>query len=222
MPSLPMAVVLQLAVANAPQVAPETVAAFADAESRLQPYAIFDNTDRKSYAPESAQEAAAIARSLLDRGHSIDTGLMQINSANFDRTGLNAETAFDPAKSVRAGDQILADAYQWCQERQPSANPLRCMASVYNTGRPTAGERNGYVARIWEAADRVVPAIRDAEPIAQPPVLQVPITPNACGPPPPAWDGWAVSAYRVCVTRTSITHQEQKSNEVERTEQPSQ
>jgi type IV secretion system protein VirB1 len=224
MSSLSMAVVLQLAIAHAPQVAPETVAAFAQAESRLNPFAIFDNTERKSFAPSSAEEAAALARGLLARGHSIDTGLMQINSANFARTGLDAGTAFDPAQSVRAGAQIMVDAYQWCQERQSESDPLRCMASVYNTGKPTAGERNGYVGRVWEAADHIVPAIRDAVPEkpATDPQVSPPVIPHACGPPPPAWDGWAVSSYRICVTRTSITHQEMKANEVVRTEQQTQ
>jgi type IV secretion system protein VirB1 len=149
---------------------------------------------------------------------------MQINSANFSRTGLDTETAFDPAQSVRAGGQILVDAYQWCQERQPSADSLRCMASVYNTGRPTAGERNGYVGKVFAAADHLVPAIRQAVP-EQPAAATAPaapVIPHACGPPPPAWDGWAVSSYRLCVIRSSITHPEQKSNEVDRTEQQAQ
>jgi type IV secretion system protein VirB1 len=224
MTSLPLAVVLQLAVANAPQVAPETVAAFAQAESRLNPFAIYDNTGRRSYAAATAQEAAALARGLLDRGHSIDAGLMQINSANFGRTGLTSDTAFDAAQSVRAGAQILVDAYQWCQERQPAAEPLRCMASVYNTGRPTAGEKNGYVGKVFATADHLVPAIRQAVPDrpAVAPEPAAPVIPHACGPPPPAWDGWAVASYRICVTRTSAKHLEQKSNEVDRTEEPSQ
>ncbi|MGF7212470.1 type IV secretion system protein VirB1 [Skermanella aerolata] len=223
MTSLPLAIVIQLAVAHAQTVAPETVAAFAQAESRLNPFAIFDNTDRRSYAPGSAKEAAVLARTLLDRGHSIDTGLMQINSANFARTGLDADTAFDPAQSVRAGAQILVDAYQWCRDRQPTVKPLRCMASVYNTGRPTAGEHNGYVGKVFAAADHLVPAIRQAlpeKPTAAEPAA--PIVPHACGPPPPAWDGWAVSSYRMCVTRASITKPEHKSNEDDRAEEPGQ
>ena len=222
MASLPMTIVLQLAIAHAPQVAPETITAFAQAESRLNPFTIYDNTTRKSFAAATIQEAAALARSLLDRGHSIDAGLMQINSANFIRTGLTADTAFDPARSIQAGAQILVNAYQWCQERQPSANPLRCMASVYNTGKAQAGERNGYVARIWEAADYVVPAIRQASPVAPPPAPEpnAPIIPNTCGPPPPAWDGMAVSDYRRCLYRAQLTFQEQSSND--RTEGPDQ
>ena len=162
MVTLPIAVVVQLAIAHAPQVAPETVAAFAKAESNLNPFAIYDNTAGKSLAAATAKDAADLARSLLDRGHSIDTGLMQINSANFARTGLDAESAFDPAKSIAAGAKIMVEAYQWCEARYKDADPLRCMASVYNTGKPTAGERNGYVGRIYAAADHVVPAIRQA------------------------------------------------------------
>lgn len=223
MPSLPLAVVLQLAIANAPHVAPETIAAVAKAESALHPYAIYDNTARKSYTPGSAEDAVVIARSLLDQGHSIDTGLLQINSANFTITRLNAETAFDPAQSVRAGAQILTDAYRWCQERHPASDSLHCMVSIYNTGRSTAGEKNGYVGRVFAAADHLVPAIREAlpeKPTAAEPAA--PIVPHACGPPPPAWDGWAVSSYRMCVTRASITKPEHKSNEDDRTEEPGQ
>src|SRR3954449_528358 len=98
MPSLPMATVLQLVVAHAPQVAPETIAAFAKAESNLNPFVIYDNTARKSYEAATAPSAAALARNLLDQGHSIDAGIMQINSANFGRTDLTADTAFDPAR----------------------------------------------------------------------------------------------------------------------------
>lgn len=204
--TLSVSTVLALALAHAPQVAPETVIAFAQAESALKPFSLYDNTAKKSYSPNSSAAAIEIARSLLALGHSIDAGLMQINSANFVRTGLTVETAFDPAQSVRAGAQVLVDAYQWCQERQPDANPLRCMASVYNTGRPTAGERNGYVGKIYAAADRVVPAIRQAVPDQPEPSASTepnkPVTPNACGPPPPTWDTWAVSDYQTCLKHT--------------------
>jgi type IV secretion system protein VirB1 len=224
MPSLPLAVILQLAVANAPQVAPETIAAIVKAESALHPYAIYDNTAHKSYTPGSAEDAVAIARTLLDQGHSIDTGLLQINSANFTITRLNAESAFDPAQSVRAGAQLMVDAYQWCQKRHPASNSLRCMVSIYNTGRPTAGEKNGYVDRVFAAADHLVPAIRQALPEKPATAAEsaTPIVPHACGPPPPAWDGWAVSSYRMCVTRASITKPEPKSNEDDRAKEPGQ
>jgi type IV secretion system protein VirB1 len=224
MASLPLSVVLQLAALHAPQVAPETIVTFAQAESRLNHYAIFDNTSRISHAPKTAAEASALAQSLMTQGHSIDAGLMQINSRNFLRVGLDPVTAFDPAHSIRAGAVILTEAYQRCTEGGLTADPLRCMASIYNTGRPTAGETNGYVARIYQAAEMLVPAIREASrerPAPEVSPAQSPAAPpHGCGPPPPSWDGWAISSYRVCVTRSSMSHSETKSNEVDPIEKP--
>jgi type IV secretion system protein VirB1 len=221
MASLPIAALLQLALSHAPQVAPETIAAFAQAESRMNPYALYDNTTRVSYAPKTASEASAMAASLMAQGHSIDTGLMQINSANFGLTGINPVTAFDPAQSIRAAGLILTEAYQRCAERGLGANPLRCMASIYNTGNHKRGEANGYVNRIYQAADFLVPAIREAvgdRPAPKTPPAQSPATPpHGCGPPPPTWDGWATSAYRLCVTRSTI-HPETRQNDLEQTE----
>ena len=54
--SLPL--FLQLAAANAPAVAPETLAAFAQHESRLDPNAIHDNTTGLSFHPETADVAS--------------------------------------------------------------------------------------------------------------------------------------------------------------------
>jgi type IV secretion system protein VirB1 len=70
------------------------------------------------------------------------------------------------------------------------SDQLRCTASVYNTGHPARGIRNGYVERVWSTADQIVPAIRQAlpsTPAAPPP-------PDPCGP-PPSWNGYAVAAY---------------------------
>src|SRR3954451_10272267 len=94
MTSLSVAMILQLAIAHAPLVAPETVLAFARVESGMNPLVIHDNDSRRSYTPETVSEAVALTRSLLSRGHSIDVGLLQINSANFILTGLTVESAF--------------------------------------------------------------------------------------------------------------------------------
>jgi type IV secretion system protein VirB1 len=209
MASLPLVAVLHLAMAQAPNVAPETIAAFAEVESGLNPYALLDNTTRKSYRPSTALEAAALAEDLLKKGHSLDTGLMQINSANFSWLGLNHVTAFDPGRSVRAGATVLAEAFQRCTGQALSADPLRCMASIYNTGNHRRGEANGYVAKIYKAADTLVPAIREAIKgrAAQPttPAQSEAAPPHGCGPPPPKWDGWAVTDYQRCIKNSQVT-----------------
>jgi type IV secretion system protein VirB1 len=195
--SLTLTTVMQIALTQAPQVAPETVLAFAQAESALQPLAIHDSQTRRSYAPSSIPEALALARSLLADGGSLNLGLMQINSRNLSRTGLTVETAFDPAESVRAGGFMLVEAYQRCEGR--SDDCLKCMASVYNTGRTAL--HAPYIARVWAAADQIVPAIRQAMPPAAP-APSSPPPPHPCGPPPPAWDGYAVVAYELCQRRS--------------------
>src|SRR5690242_4171912 len=189
MPLLTLPVVLQLAVVHAPAVAPETVAAFAQVESKLDPLAVHDNTTGLTYTKQTPAEAVALARSLLVQEHSLDLGLMQINDANLDRTGLTVESAFDPSRSVEAGAQIMVVAYRRCQPGRSEPDALRCMASVYNTGREQAGIRNGYVARVWQAAAVVVPAIKKPVETTPAPAAAAPPPSNPCGPPPPSWDG---------------------------------
>ncbi len=159
---LTLSVFLQLAAAHAPSVARETLAAFAQHESGLDPNAVHDDTTGLSFHPEGPEAATALAASLLARGHGLDLGLMQVNSANLARAGLTVRSAFDPGESLRAGAQILVAAYQQCRHRG-QAEPqlaLRCAASVYNTGTEQAGILNGYQAGVWQAAAQIVPAIQ--------------------------------------------------------------
>src|ERR1700712_292407 len=145
-----MPVFLQLVWSNASFVAPSTMASFAQYESGRDPNVIHDNTTGLGYRPETAAAAIAIAAPLLSQGHSLDLGIMQINSANMVRTGLTVATAFDPGQSIRAGAQIIGAAYEQCLHGKvaPTAaeeqSALRCTASVYNTGREQAGILNGY------------------------------------------------------------------------------
>jgi type IV secretion system protein VirB1 len=79
-------IMFELALAHAPQVAPETVLAFAYVESRFDPLAIHSNSERRNYVAGSVSEAVELTRSLLAKGHSLDLGLMQINDANLAKT----------------------------------------------------------------------------------------------------------------------------------------
>ena len=161
---LTLGLFLQLAAASAPSVAPETLAAFARHESGLDPNAIHDNTTGLSIHPDSPETATALATSLLSQDHSLDLGLLQVNSANLARTKLTLRSAFEPGESLRAGAQILVAAYQQCRHGGQVAPQiaLRCAASVYNTGSEQNGILNGYQAKVWRAAALIVPAIRTA------------------------------------------------------------
>lgn len=124
----------ELAARCAPAVAPETLAAVARVESGFAPLSIHDNTSKRSYRPQDKAEAISIARRLLNDGHSLDVGLMQVNNHNFAWTGLTLEDAFEACRSIRAGAAILTSFSQ------------------YNTGSPRDGFANGYVARVVNAS----------------------------------------------------------------------
>jgi type IV secretion system protein VirB1 len=168
MPAIPIALALSLAAERVPEVAPETLVAFAVQESRLNPTAIHDNTDGHSYIPATVEEAVTLATTLIQgQHHSVDLGIMQVSSANLMRLGLSIADAFDPERSMRAGGRILIEAYQQCNGyratmRDARATASRCAASVYNTGNQSAGFTNGYTDRFEEVALRVVvPSVRD-------------------------------------------------------------
>jgi type IV secretion system protein VirB1 len=152
--SLDPAVVLALALRCAPSVAADTVLAIARAESGLDPYAVGVNRGPGLIRPpRSRAEAVEAARRLLAAGANLDLGLTQINSANLARLGLSLEDAFDPCRNLSAAGQVLAEDYG--AAHTPAVAPqaaLRTALSLYNTGEPARGFRNGYVARVVAAA----------------------------------------------------------------------
>lgn len=183
---LDLNLILSLSQACAPQVAPETLAAIAYAESRFNPLAIGVNRGpRPATRPRDAAEAARVSRALLARGANLDLGVAQINSANLEWLGLSVEAAFDPCRNLAAAGVVLRAGYR------PSATgdrqaALRIALSRYNTGHPERGFRNGYVARVERAAVALSLAPLSA-PIAE---LEVsaPVAPSPRLEPPPVWD----------------------------------
>lgn len=144
-----------------PSVHVETLAAIAQAESGFHSGAVSDNTDKRHYHARNRDEAIALATNLIvGQRHSVDLGLMQINSANLANLGMTIDDAFDPCKNLAAGARILAIAYRSSNEDESEQTGLLHALSRYNTGHPTRGLRNGYVVRVQSAAEQVVPAIR--------------------------------------------------------------
>lgn len=184
---LDLGLILSLAQACSPQVAPQTLAAVAYAESRFDPLAIGVNRGpRPARRPRDPAEAARTARILIARGANLDLGLAQINSDNLGWLGLSVEDAFDPCRNLTAAGRVLQAGY-----RPASTSPadrqvaLRAALSRYNTGHPERGLRNGYVARVERAAVRLAltPPAPSPEPAPAPPLPEPPA--------PPAWDVFA-------------------------------
>jgi type IV secretion system protein VirB1 len=147
----------------APQVHPTTLNALVAAESDFQIYAVHVNgTEPQPPRPASRTDAAKLVTRLIADGKSVDVGLGQINSKNFDVLGLTPESAFDPCTNISAAGQILTTNFERAAQRLPNDEALTAALSAYNTGNETGGIRNGYVQRVLQHAEYVVPAIAPA------------------------------------------------------------
>lgn len=144
-----------------------TLAAVAAHESGLNPFALNDNSVPPPRPPvraprppvyQDANSAADAAEILLILGHSIDLGIMQINSKNLPNLGMSVRDAFDPCKSISGGYKVLFDAYRGGDTALAQQQSLWRALSVYNTGNGDAGFSNGYVTKVIAKA-RTLPAI---------------------------------------------------------------
>jgi len=124
----------------APGVGPVTMSAVILQESGARPYAIGDNTARRSYFPADASDATRLGRALLAAGHNIDLGYAQINSSNLGPYGLDVARALEPCTNVATGSRILRAAYAGARVRfGPGQVALEHALSAYNSGGYYAG-----------------------------------------------------------------------------------
>ena len=159
---LPMSDFTAMANRCGPSVDKTTLASVAATESGFETLSVHDNTTGSSATMDGPEQGAAAVKRLIDRGHSLDVGLMQINSTNFAALGLDATSAFDPCASIAAAAKLLSQAYVGGPTHEAQQAALRGALSTYNTGDAERGIRNGYVRRVELAAARVVPAIDTA------------------------------------------------------------
>lgn len=154
---LALAVILQMAkdpACSFPGMVPQFWPVVLRGESRFgggfSPFALHDDTANRSYYPDTADEAEAKARRLLNQGHSVGLGLSQLTArgvAGFQRKfGLTIRQALDACTNMRSGAEFF----------------VRGALSTYNAGRPTAAP--GYAARVIAAL-----SIPPDSPVPQPP-----------------------------------------------------
>jgi len=132
---------------------PATIQAIIEVESGGNPLAILDNATGKSYKPKDRTQAIRIAADLLAQGHSLDMGLMQINSQHLKKRKIDYRQLFDPCINIRAGTKILAEFYSIHTRNHPQDPPdliLLKSLSSYNTGTPYRGSK--YVSKILRKA----------------------------------------------------------------------
>jgi len=139
---------VELLVVCAPNVAPETTQQIIQVESNGNPLAINVNRGRLERQPRNAADAATLAKQYIARGHSVDLGLMQVNSNNLARLGYRVEDMFEPCKNIAAGARVLAEFYSNAKPKFSNEQAaLRAAMSAYNTGNYRNGFTNGYLAK---------------------------------------------------------------------------
>lgn len=215
--SLPAAVVMGLAAQCATGVAPATIAAIVQTESRGRELAINVNgLGRKVAQPTSVAQAIEVARFYVARGYSVDLGLGQINSRNMKALRLTWDTVFEPCTNIAAAGAVISGNYHSLSAGLHPQRALRIALSMYNTGSQSRGFSNGYVGRVVGNAgfsDGIQPMSvriaastppdtgRPASASAQLAALVAENTseagqPRAAPPPPPpSWDVFATAAY---------------------------
>jgi type IV secretion system protein VirB1 len=192
---LTAAELLALALQCAPGVAPATMLAVVRVESAFDPLAIGVNGPRPArLTPVNKAAAVEKAQALIASGASVDLGLGQINSKDLGWLGLSVADAFDPCSNLAAAARVLQDGYDHSRAATIGEQPaLRAALSRYNTGDPTRGLANGYVAKVARAAAQVVPEIRAEGAAASAPAA-----------PPPPWDVFGQVGEPTFVIRISL------------------
>jgi type IV secretion system protein VirB1 len=156
----------RLATRCAPGVVLSTLAAVARTESGFQPLMIHDNTTGVSSLAGSRKTAIRMAQASLRAGHSLDLGMMQINSANLAPYGLTLSAAFTPCRSMAVAAAILSRAYSGGKTHRAQQVALRIAISRYNTGNAQDGFVNGYVHKVELSAAQIVPELTRGPPSA--------------------------------------------------------
>jgi type IV secretion system protein VirB1 len=142
MSALSLALIAQLAATPActvPGMVPDFWQAVVHRESNYDPLALHDDTASRSYYPDTADAAEALATKLMAQGHSVGVGLSQL-------------TASDPAAFQTKFGINLRDALDACRNMATGARfyVSRSLA-IYNAGSPSSAKGIGYASRVMSS-----------------------------------------------------------------------
>ena len=151
----------------APGAPVDTLLAIANTESALYPNAISMNRPnaaarRAGYTdgqlvltrqPKDRKEAKYWLHWLASHRYTVSIGLMQVNSEMAPKFHVKPDQLLEPCTNLRIGAAILISVYtDFAREIGEGFSALDAALSFYNTGNPTAGFRNGYVANVYAHA----------------------------------------------------------------------
>lgn len=140
-----------LVLSCAPLVAQDTARALIQVESGGNPFAIGVVGGALVRQPANLPEAVATVAALEAAGWNYSVGLAQINKRNFQRFGLNPQTAFDPCANLNAMQGILGECFSRASRRASTQAALRDAFSCYYSGNFQTGHQHGYVSKVLAA-----------------------------------------------------------------------
>ena len=140
-----------LVLSCAPLVAQDTARALIQVESGGNPFAIGVVGGALVRQPANLPEAVATVVALEAAGWNYSVGLAQINKHNFQRFGLNPQTAFEPCANLRAMQGILGECFSRASRRASTQTALRDAFSCYYSGNFMTGHQHGYVGKVINA-----------------------------------------------------------------------
>lgn len=196
----------------APNVAVNTLRPLISVESAKRPHAIGykvvgsdGSVFRLTKQPRDVAEAREWATWFLANGYRFDAGIAQVNTVNFQRTGLTPENMFDACSSIRAGATVLTECYTRASARwKDEQTALRAALSCYQSGNFSTGFATGYVQKIVAQATAGYPAQAAATTApSSPPIVREgsaatrPVTRSAAGSRPAAPSPAAAGAFDV-------------------------
>lgn len=120
-------------------------------ESARNPLSINVNHKGKSlisYNPKTKEKAFQLAKSWINKGYTVDIGLMQFNSANFGSyPKYSIKDMLDPCKNIKVASTIYHRNFIAINKKYSFSQRVLMALSAYNTGSYTKGFKNGYVAK---------------------------------------------------------------------------
>ncbi len=118
-------------------------------ESDFKEYAVNVNK-HDTFLLKTREEAEKTAKDYIEKGYSVDMGLMQFNSKNLNSSNfkhLTISDLFDPCKNIKAGSDVFSLAYESTPKNLSKEERIKKALSIYNTGNQELGFQNGYVAK---------------------------------------------------------------------------
>lgn len=130
---------------------PATTMAIIKGESGFNPLVIRDNTDKKTYIPETKEEAEKTVNALYLKGHKLAIGLMQVTTPWLDRFNITPHALLDPCQNIRYGTAILTYNYRaFLPISDSKEKALEYALSAYWSGNPYNG--GSYINYIYGKA----------------------------------------------------------------------